>query len=293
MNLKTWIAATRPPTLTAAVAPVAVGTTCALTLGPVDLGRAGAAALAAVFIQIGTNFANDLFDARRGADGPDRLGPTRAVATGAVSDAVMLRATAIAFGLAVVPGLYLAAVCGWPAWVIGVASIVSGVCYTGGPAPLAYNGLADAFVMLFFGFVAVCGSAWVQLGYVPSVSWIAGLALGSLTTAVLVVNNLRDRVQDARVGKRTLAVRFGARAAKLEYVGLVAVAHLSAAGLALYRAAPWMLLPLLTLPLSVALVVQVHTRTGRALNGTLARTAASLLLFGGLLCAGLWLSRAA
>src|SRR5215468_667631 len=161
--LRTWIAAARLRTLPAAVVPVAVGTACAAASGGMNVGPAAAALGGALAIQIGTNFANDVFDAERGADGPDRIGPVRAVAAGLITPVAMKRAMIAAFGVATLLGLYLVAVAGWPIVAIGVASVASGIAYTGGPWPLGYHGLGDVFVMAFFGFVAVCGTAFVQL----------------------------------------------------------------------------------------------------------------------------------
>jgi len=164
MTRSAWIGAARPRTLPAAVVPVAVGTACVAAVGTIAWGPALAALAGALAIQIGTNFANDVFDAERGADGPDRVGPVRAVAAGLISAAAMKRAMVAAFAVAVGFGIYLVAVAGWPVVAIGIASVVAGIAYTGGPWPLGYHGLGDVFVMIFFGFVAVCGTAYVQLG---------------------------------------------------------------------------------------------------------------------------------
>ena len=195
-----WIGAARLRTLPAAIVPVVVGTAVAHASGGLSWGPAIAALLGSLAIQIGTNFANDVFDAEKGADGPDRLGPTRAVAAGLISASAMRRAMIAAFGVAALFGLYLVSVAGWPVVAIGIASILSGIAYTGGPWPLGYHGLGDVFVMLFFGFVAVCGTAFVQLAHVPCLAVWASIPVGSLATAILVVNNLRDRHQDVRVG---------------------------------------------------------------------------------------------
>jgi 1,4-dihydroxy-2-naphthoate octaprenyltransferase len=208
-----WIAAARLRTLPAAVVPVLVGTAVAYATHAIAWGPALAALGGALAIQIGTNFANDVFDAERGADGPDRIGPLRAVSAGLISAAAMKRAMIAAFVVASAFGLYLTATVGWPIVAIGVASIIAGIAYTGGPYPLGYHGLGDIFVLAFFGFVAVCGTAFVQLGNVPALAVWAALPVGALATAIIVVNNLRDRPTDARAGKRTLAVRLGRRGA--------------------------------------------------------------------------------
>ena len=287
MMLATWIAAARPRTLPAAVVPVAVGTAVAAACGGVAWPAAIAALAGALAIQIGTNFANDVFDAERGADGPDRIGPTRAVAAGLISAPVMKRAMVLAFASAAACGLYLVHVAGWPIAVVGIASILSGIAYTGGPFPLGYHGLGDLFVLVFFGFVAVCGTAFVQLGAVPALAIWAAIPVGALATAILVVNNLRDRPTDARAGKRTLAVRLGRSAAIVEYAVLLLLAYAIPAALAL-TGRPWIALPLVTLPLGIARLRQLAACVdGPSFNRCLAGTAQLLLLHGGLFTLGL------
>lgn len=285
--MRRWILAARPATLTAAIVPVAVGTACAHAEGGLRWGPALAALVGAMWIQIGTNFANDVFDAEKGADTADRLGPTRAVAAGLISPRAMRAAMAIAFGLAALCGLYLTWTSGWPVVAIGVASVVSGIAYTGGPFPLGYQGLGDLFVMVFFGFVAVVGTVYVQTLTLPSLAWLSAIPVGTLATAILVVNNLRDRRTDAIAGKRTLAVRFGRRGAIREYALLVAVAYATPLALVALGRGPWVLLPWVSAPLALVLLRQVATRSGAALNATLARTALLLLVHGGLLALGI------
>jgi len=283
----TWIAAARLRTLPAAVVPVVVGTACAAASGGAAAGPALAALGGALAIQIGTNFANDVFDAERGADGPDRIGPLRAVSAGLVTAAAMKRAMIAAFGVATLLGLYLVATAGWPVVAIGVASILSGIAYTGGPWPLGYHGLGDVFVMIFFGFVAVCGTAFVQLGSVPCLAILAAIPVGALATAILVVNNIRDRATDVRAGKRTLAVRFGRRAALVEYAALLAVAYAIPLGLAV-TGRPWAALPLASAPLAVIrLRAVVAASDGPTFNRCLAATAQLLLAHGALFTLGL------
>lgn len=286
--MRRWILAARPATLTAAFVPVAVGTACAHAAGGLSWGPALAALFGAFWIQIGTNFANDVFDAEKGADTEARLGPTRAVASGLITPRAMRVAIVVAFGLATLCGAYLVWVAGWPVIAIGVASVLSGVAYTGGPYPLGYHGLGDVFVMIFFGFVAVCGTAFVQLGAVPPVALWASVPVGALATAILVVNNLRDRETDVVAGKRTLAVRFGRGGAIAEYMVLIAISYATPTVLfALGLASPWIFLPAITLPWASMLCHQVATRRGRPLNDTLARTAQLLLVYGLLFAAGL------
>jgi 1,4-dihydroxy-2-naphthoate octaprenyltransferase len=285
--LSAWIGAARLRTLPAAVVPVAVGTACAAASGGVALGPALAALAGALAIQIATNFANDVFDAERGADGPDRVGPVRAVSAGLISAAAMKRAMIFAFGVATLFGVYLAAVAGWPVVAIGVASILSGVAYTGGPWPLGYHGLGDVFVMAFFGFVAVCGTAFVQLGHVPGLAIAAAVPVGALATAILVVNNVRDRETDERAGKRTLAVRLGRRGGLIEYAALLAIAYAIPLALVLGGRLT-VALPLLSAPIAIArLRALIAAADGPAFNRCLAGTAQLLLLHGGLFAAGL------
>jgi 1,4-dihydroxy-2-naphthoate octaprenyltransferase len=286
-EISTWIGAARLRTLPAAVVPVVVGTACAAASGGVAPGPALAALGGALAIQIGTNFANDVFDAERGADGPDRIGPVRAVSAGLITAAAMKRAMIAAFGIATLFGVYLAATAGWPVVAIGAASIASGIAYTGGPWPLGYHGLGDVFVMVFFGFVAVCGTAFVQLGSVPSLALAAAVPVGALATAILVVNNVRDRATDVRAGKRTLAVRFGRRAALVEYAALLALAYAVPLGLAL-SGRPWAGLPIISAPLAYArLRAVIGAGDGPAFNRCLAATAQLLLVHGALFATGL------
>jgi 1,4-dihydroxy-2-naphthoate octaprenyltransferase len=285
--VKAWLLAARPRTLPAAIVPVAVGTACAHAVARVAWGPALAALAGALAIQIGTNFANDVYDAERGTDGPDRVGPVRAVASGMISARAMKRAMIAAFALACVFGLYLVAVAGWPVAAIGIASVAAGIAYTGGPWPLGYHGLGDACVLVFFGFVAVCGTAFVQLGSVPALAAAAALPVGALATAILVVNNVRDRAGDARSGKRTLAVRLGREGAIVEYVVLVAAAYAVPIALAVTRGA-WCALPLATAPLALRRVSELaRAVTGPEYNRCLAATAQLLLVHGALLAAGI------
>jgi 1,4-dihydroxy-2-naphthoate octaprenyltransferase len=287
-STRAWILAARPATLTAAFVPVAVGTACALAIGALRLDAALAALLGAFGIQIGTNFANDVFDAEKGADTAERLGPTRAVQAGLLDARAMRRGMFAAFAFATLCGAYLVWSAGWPVVAIGIASILSGIAYTGGPWPLGYHGLGDVFVMTFFGLVAVCGTAFVQAGHVPEIAIWASVPVGAIATAILVVNNLRDRHTDTKAGKRTLAVRFGRTGAEVEYGLCVLAAY--ATPLAMWArelAGSAVLLPVVTLPIALGLFAEVRQREGRALNETLAGTAKLLLLHGVLFAIGI------
>jgi len=287
-----WLLAARPKTLSAASVPVLVGSACAFALGGFRLGPALAALAGALLLQIGANFANDVYDYEKGADTAERLGPTRAVQAGLISPSAMKRGMYLVFAVSLTIGVYLTVVAGPIIVAIGALSIASAIAYTGGPYPLGYNGLGDVFVFLFFGLVAVCGTVFVQLGQVPALALWCSLPVGALATAILVVNNLRDAEQDARVGKRTLAVRWGRRAVIFEYGLLLALSYAVPLFLATSSArGRFVLLPLLTLPLARKLMRAVATEQGRALNARLAGTAKLLLLFGLLFALGIVLDQ--
>lgn len=283
--------AARPRTLPAAIAPVLVGTAAAIELvGEVPrLEGMIAALISSVFIQIGTNLANDYSDAKRGADTVERLGPVRVTAAGLVAPQRVLVATWLAFGIAVAAGIYLATLAGWVIIAIGAASIAAGVLYTGGPRPYGYAGMGELFVFLFFGLVAVNGSYYVQLEDVDWLPFGLSVAVGFLATAILVVNNVRDIETDRRAGKRTLVVRIGRGAARRLYVALVAGAYVILLVTVAAGDGPWWaLLGLASAPLALAPIRAVRTRTdGAALNAALAGTGMLLGAFSIAVSAGL------
>ena len=287
---RAWLLAIRPKTLPAALAPVLVGAALAFADRAFAPGPALAAALGALLLQIGSNIANDYFDFLKGADTPERTGPTRVAASGLLSLQELRWGMVVTFGLAALVGLYLIAVGGWPILAVGVAAILAAILYTGGPLPYGYVGLGDLFVFLFFGLVAVTGTYYVQADQVTRGSLLAALPVGLLVTAILVVNNLRDMDSDRRAGKRTLAVLLGRGGARAEYLLLLAGAYLSPLLLlALDGRSPWVLLPWLTLPLAwkwTRLVLD-DNRYGSPLNQALAGTAQLALAFSLLLAAGL------
>ncbi len=288
--MRTWFLAARPRTLPAAVAPVVVGSALAYSHGVFHAPSALLAGAGAMLIQIGTNFFNDYADFKKGADTAERVGPARATQKGWVSPRAVLMAAIIAFALAMLVGVGLVERGGLPIVAIGLVSILCGFLYTGGPLPLAYIGVADFFVFVFFGLVAVSGTFYAQaLTLVPE-ALVAGAALGALCTAILVVNNLRDRFTDAKAGKRPLAVRFGARFARSEYVFLVATAYLiPVVGYATGATPMSWLMVLLTLPFAVSRVRGVLTHDGAALNRYLGRTAQLMLVYGLMLAGGMTL----
>ena len=243
--------------------------------------------LAAVLKQIGANFANDVYDFEKGSDREDRLGPQRATQSELISPMDMKKTMWKIFALAIGVGFYLAYVGGWPIVIIGLASIAAGIAYTGGPYPLGYHGFGDIFVFLFFGLIAVPGTYYLQTGSVTEFSLWLGAVMGMLATAILVVNNLRDRDADIISGKKTLAVRFGETFSKIQFILLVMLPFL----LPFHLWRQWdkmsFLLTLFTLPIAVHLIIQLFNNTGADLNKVLAGTARFLFIFTLLLSAGL------
>jgi len=299
---RAWVMAARPQTLPAAAAPVVVGVGLALAEGVFSPLPALAALVGAALIQVGTNFANDYYDAVQGADTEEREGFTRVTAGGLIEPESVKRAMWLTFALAIVVGVYLVAVGGVPILVIGLASVAAGIAYTGGPYPLGYHGLGDLFVFVFFGLVAVSGTYYVQAaaaapGLFPlwlppdSLPWnavLAGVPVGALSTNILVVNNVRDVEEDRETGKRTLAVRLGYGFSRGQFLALIGVAYLAP----LYFAFPGgyglaALLPLLTLPLAGLVTRTVLTETsGAALNPALERVGQLLALYSLLFAVG-------
>jgi 1,4-dihydroxy-2-naphthoate octaprenyltransferase len=292
-GIRIWLMAARPRTLPAAVAPVLVGTALAGFAHVFHPLRFVAALLSALFIQVGTNLSNDYSDARRGADAEDRLGPVRVTAGGLVPPRQVLIATYVSFGLAVLFGIYLIAVAGWELLLVGAASILAGVAYTGGPRPYGYEGLGEVFVFLFFGIVAVAGSFFVQVERLTWEAFALAVPVGLLASAILVVNNVRDIDSDRRAGKRTLAVRLGRERTRVMYAVIVYLAYLLTPVTWLFGpTTAWVLLPWVTLPLAASVIRIVRNRTdGPSLNGALAQSGMLQLAFCMLLSAGLLLSR--
>ena len=285
---RAWLIAARPQTLPAATAPVVVGTGMALHDGVFAALPALAALVGAVLIQIGTNFANDYYDAVQGADTEDREGFTRVTAGGLIDPAAVKRAMWLTFLAAVAVGVYLVTVGGAPIVVVGLLSVASGIAYTGGPYPLGYHGLGDLFVFVFFGLVAVTGTYYVQAaatlaaplplgvpaGTVTAGAVLASLPVAAIATNILVVNNVRDREEDATTDKRTLVVRFGYGFARAEFLAMLAVAYLVPPALVVGLGfSPTVLLPLGTIPYAAGITRTLLTETGgQALNPALERT---------------------
>jgi|APHM01.1.fsa_nt_gi 1,4-dihydroxy-2-naphtoate prenyltransferase (EC 2.5.1.-) len=298
---RAWVIAARPQTLPAAAAPVIVGTGVAYDDGVFALLPALAALLSAALIQIGTNFANDYYDGIQGADTDSREGFTRVTAGGLISPARVKAAMWTTFAAAILVGSWLVYVGGAPILVVGLASVASGVAYTGGPYPLGYHGLGDVFVFVFFGLLAVTGTYYVQAaalvaeplplmipaGTLPMTAVVASLPIAALSTNILVVNNVRDREEDVQTGKRTVAVRFGYRFSRLQYVGLLGLAYIVPPWFAVVSESLWPLAPLVTLPLAFRVASTVVTETaGEELNPALERTGQLLAAFAVLFALG-------
>ena len=283
-----WLAGARPKTLPAAFAPVLVGTGAAIALGGFRPLPALLALVVALALQVAVNYANDYSDGRRGTDA-DRVGPMRLVGSGAAAPRQVLVAAGLAFAVAAVAGLGLAALSSWWLVAVGAVCIAAAWTYTGGPLPYGYRALGEVFVFVFFGLVAVVGTTYAQTLTLPGLAFAVAVPVGLLSTALLVVNNLRDIEGDALVGKRTLAVLLGARGTRLAYVGLLAGAFAVVAGVGIGY--PWVLIALLAGPLAVPPARTVLTGgRGPALIGALQGTGLLTLITGILLATGLALS---
>ncbi len=286
-----WRMAARPKTLPAAVGPVLVGVGVAIGMGQFAPLPALAALAGALLLQIAVNLANDYFDFVKGVDTAERLGPPRAAASGALSTGELRVGIAVVLGLSMLVGIYLVIVGGLPILIIGIASILSALAYSGGPFPLASNGLGDVFVFIFFGIIAVVGTYYVQSLTLTPLAFIAAVPVGALITAIIVVNNYRDMETDRKSGKRTLAVMLGKRGTLTEYTVLIAIAYLTPLLLVLlgYPTGFLIMLPMLTIPMGLGLIQSMRAQTGPALNKVLAETARLSLIYSVLFAIGLTL----
>ncbi|MGA8297659.1 MAG: 1,4-dihydroxy-2-naphthoate polyprenyltransferase [Acidimicrobiales bacterium] len=277
-NYSDWVSAARPRTLAVALSAVAVGIGVARATGHVDWWHALFALVVALAMQIGTNYANDYSDGVRGTD-TRRVGPVRLVASGRASPFAVKRAALVTFAIGAVFGLVLSLVTSPWLILLGAASVAAGWLYTGGPHPYGYLGLGEVFVFCFFGLFAVVGTAYVSSGSVPSFAWIAASAIGFLAVALLVVNNLRDRVTDQAAGKKTLAVKLGDRPTRVLYVSLIAGAFGLALGTAVFRG--FALLALVGLPFALRpAAIVVKGAEGAALVPALVLTTLLQVVFG-------------
>jgi 1,4-dihydroxy-2-naphthoate octaprenyltransferase len=288
--LMTWWLAARPKTLVAALAPILVATALAWREDAQHLPAALLALLGAFLIQIGTNLTNDLYDFKRGADTAERLGPMRVTQAGLVTQRQIAVAIALTFGAAFACGLYLTWRAGWPLLALGLVSILSGVAYTAGPFPLAYRGLGDLFVFIFFGVVATVGAYYVQTLRLDLAPLVASFGVGTTATALIVVNNLRDIDGDARVNKRTLAVRLGRPLTIAWFRLLLLATFLTPLGLYLLGFGPTVFLADLAAIAAIPLARDIARLHGAEMNGLLARTARLQLIFGVLLTVGVVLA---
>jgi 1,4-dihydroxy-2-naphthoate octaprenyltransferase len=285
--MKKWIAGARLPTLPAAIVPVLIGTAAAGM--PYHFGRAALAVIVALAIQIGCNFANDYSDGIRGTD-KNRTGPPRLVASGLATPAAVLRAAIISFAVATVAGIVLSLQVDPWLIAVGFAAIAAAWFYTGGSKPYGYSGLGEVVCFIFFGFVGTLGSTYVQHGSFTLVSLLASLAVGSLTTALLVVNNLRDIPGDEATGKRTLAVKMGDGATRRLYLALLAAAGLATLAVVVLR--PWALVAFIAAAAAIRPVQIIRSgATGRALVPVLVDTGRLELAFGVLFAASVGAGR--
>jgi len=290
-NWNAWVLAVRPRTLPAAAAGVVMGAALAWHDGYFRLDAALVCLLTALLLQIGSNLANDVFDFERGIDTAERLGPTRVTQSGMLTPVQVKIGMAVVFSMASLLGLYLAWLGGWLIIIIGIAAIISAIAYTGGPFPIGYHGLGDLFVFLFFGLASVAGTYYIQAGFVSTAAWWMTVPPGLIITAILVVNNLRDLESDRKAGKHTMAVRLGEQGTKIHYLACIVVAYSVLIPVAWIGMIPWSsLLAWLSLPFAIQAVRVVLTQKGRPLNGALAKTGQTALVFSLLFWLGLLIS---
>ena len=287
-KLNSWILASRPKTLLAAVVPVLVGSALAISMKKFFLPYSVVALLCSILIQIGTNFTNDLYDFLKGSDTVKRKGPRRVLASGLITVKEMKFAIVIVFGLAFVFGLYLVYSVGLLILWVGIISIFAGIIYTAGPFPLAYNGLGDLFVFLFFGVVGTMGTFYLHTQEISLLSFVASIPVGALITNILIVNNYRDIEEDREANKRTLAVLLGRNFTRWQYILLISVCYLISLILNFqFNFSFWIFLPYLTLPITIILVRMLYKYRGEELNKTLELTARFAGLYGLLFSIGL------
>ncbi len=269
-----WILASRPKTLPAAISPVLLGLALAYHNNQLNILVGSLTLLASILIQIGTNLANDAYDFLSGADNENRMGPKRATNSGLLNPKVVLNKMRLVFLFSIIIGCYLAYIGGWPIVLIGLLAILSGIAYTGGPYPLGYNGLGDIFVFVFFGLIAVPGTYYLQTNTVSYESVLVGILCGSFSTAILVVNNVRDLNTDKKSNKKTIAVILGKKFCEFEYflmllLGLSIPVYLNI----FLNFKNSMLLVLVTIPIAIKLILELHFEVGKKLNSVLERTA--------------------
>jgi len=289
-KLRSWILASRPKTLLAAVVPVMVGCALAVNKGKFNFICSFIALLCSLLIQIGTNYINDLYDFLKGADNKNRKGPLRVLASGLITVNEMKAGSVIVFLLAFLLGLILVYEAGTVILIIGILSILAGIAYTAGPFPLAYNGLGDVFVFMFFGVVGTTGTYYIQAKEFSDIAFLTSIPVGALITNILVVNNFRDIEEDKAAGKKTLAVILGKEFTRFQFIFLLLTSFATPAVLyVFYDFHIWIFLPYLTIPIAYKLAVMLYKFDGLALNKTLELTAKFSAIFGLLFAAGLTL----
>ena len=287
-KINSWILASRPRTLPAALVPVMVGSALAIYNGIFFPAYSIIALLCSILIQIGTNFTNDLYDHLKGSDTKERKGPLRVLASGLISVKEMKWGIFLVFFTAFLSGLYLVYSVGLTILWIGIFSIVAGLAYTAGPFPLAYNGLGDLFVFLFFGIVGTVGTYYLHAQQFSSLAFLISLPVGALITNILIVNNYRDIEEDKTAGKNTLAVLLGRDFSRYEYLFFILVSFFIPFLLHFkYDFNLWIFLPYVTLPIAITLVKMIYALTGTQLNKTLELSAKFSALYGLLLSVGI------
>ncbi len=278
-KLQIWFLAARPRTLPAAVAPIVVGTGVAVREGAFVWWVALLALVTALLLQIAANFANDAIDAKKGSDTADRTGPLRITSAGYVTYNQVMNATWLTLAMAAVTGIPLLVRGGWPFVFLGIASLICAVAYTGGPFPISYLGLGEIFVFLFFGLIAVSGTAYLQTGELTALSLAAAIPPGAMIVGILIINNYRDREQDEKVNKRTVAVRIGPKKTRIEYYIMLALTAFSPFVFWMVGwLNGWAVLTVLSWPMFLQLIQQVETLQGPALNKTLGLTGKTALV---------------
>lgn len=288
-SVSVWISAFRPKTLPAGAVPVILGSALAWADGKFSWGAGIAALVCSLLMQIASNFINEIYDFRRGADSVRRVGPRRAVAAGLITEREMIIAAIVAVSGAFLIGLYLTAVAGWGIFVVGVVSLVMAWAYTGGKYPLAYLGLGEVFAFVFFGVLATCGTYIIHVHTLSAAAVWLSFAPAAFSSNILNVNNIRDTETDREAGKRTLAVRFGASAMRLTYAVCMSIPFIVPVVLVAFGYSVYVFLTFVMLPMAVRLIVSVYRNEGGALNSTLAGTGVLMTFYCALMTVGLFL----
>ncbi|NWG27130.1 MAG: 1,4-dihydroxy-2-naphthoate polyprenyltransferase [Ignavibacteriaceae bacterium] len=287
-KLNSWLLASRPKTLLAAVVPVMVGSALAISIKKFFLPYSIVALLCSILIQIGTNFTNDLYDYLKGSDTIKRKGPQRVLASGLISVKEMKIAIILVFGITFLIGLYLVYSVGILILWVGIFSIFAGIIYTAGPFPLAYNGLGDIFVFIFFGIIGTMGTFYLHTQEISVISFLVSIPVGTLITNILVVNNFRDIEEDREANKKTLAVLMGNNFTRWQFISLVIISYVTTLVLHFhFNFSLWILLPFVTIPLAITLIKMLYTLNGEALNKTLELSAKFAGIFGLLFSIGI------